>query len=214
MIFDNYFIALDVETGGFDEKKNPITQVCMIVYNNQMEEIESYTTLVKPYNNLVITEDALKVTGLKLMDIHNGVEFTEVYKRMAEIFKKYNMAKDGNYCKPIIIGHNAAKFDIYKMIAELFRLNKDDIYKYIEHFVFDTLYFCRIKWGTIDIDGGHTLEECCSRMGIEINDAHDAEVDTRANGKLAAMLIEEMRSGVVTQVVEQEDGKARLNFQF
>ena len=58
-----------------DENKNPITEFAMIVYNCEtFEEKFRFETFVKPYDNLLLEEAALKHTGINREMLKDGIE--------------------------------------------------------------------------------------------------------------------------------------------
>lgn len=66
MIKSNYIVH-DCETGGLDENLNPITQYAAIVLDYKtLKEVDRWETFVKPYNNLVIEQEALDRTMVSM----------------------------------------------------------------------------------------------------------------------------------------------------
>lgn len=188
------FVSYDLETGGFDPIKNPITQISMIIAGPDKKEISRFVSYVQNEKGLEITKGATEVTGITAADMRlvNGITIKELYTQIVKILKPLKLEK---YNLPIIVGHNVAKFDLMKFTEHLFKEFNDSIWNYIEGYVFDTQYHCRIKYMGKEVLGGFTLHECCEREGIDFSDAHNAENDTEANLKLAFQLMEEMQEG-------------------
>lgn len=208
-------IILDVETGGFDWTKNPITELGLIVVESAgFKEIDRYQTYIKPYGNLVIEESALQATQVKMQDIQNGELIIKVANKLMELFAKYKNGKS----KPIFVGHNFVEFDIYflEQISKLYE--KFDIWKYMSRAMIDTQRLMEIKDANPKNDvslSRFSLNTCCERMGIVLKSAHGAMADVTATWKLLTKLCKNMRKDVTTSVdLEQTTDKQRNYFEF
>ena len=70
----SFYKIYDCETGGLDFRKNPITQyACIILDPRTLKEVDRWETFVKPYNNLVIEEEALRHTMVSMSDVNSGI---------------------------------------------------------------------------------------------------------------------------------------------
>lgn len=83
MKYNNTFIALDSETGGFPGAESPatitvaLTEVALVPIDNEsLEIVNKYSFLIKPYaDDLIYSEGAAKVSGIsKQMCIDEGIE--------------------------------------------------------------------------------------------------------------------------------------------
>ena len=54
MKWENNFVVLDLETGGFSASKNPITEIAVIVLDINLNEILRYENYIKPYKVLMM----------------------------------------------------------------------------------------------------------------------------------------------------------------
>jgi len=209
MLHDCNYIVFDFETGGFTTA-NPVTQVALIVLNCKLEEVHRYTTYVKPYDDLELTQSALDFTHTtKAMLEEKGIDVKDMYNEVASIFKKYKEGKK----KVVLIGHNAARFDM-PFLHYIFKKFNDDVFKYAEECIIDTMTLSRLKWGHIEVNN-HKLESACERAGIVLTDAHEAENDTEANADLFRYFAEGMRTGsngVVGEGVKENEYEREFQF--
>lgn len=213
----NYVIT-DVETGGLipdirtakDKDKgkpaNPITQVAFLTIDSiNFKELNRFETFVKPYENLVITKEALASTMLSMSDILKGMDYKKLIKFVIEYLKQ---ATNGTR-KPILIGHNI-NFDI-GFYAALFRYDNKNFYDYIDDGVpICTLRLAKAKWDAVlakeDVKK-ITLTHCCKLAGIKLTDAHGAMNDVLATTKLVTYFFNLLRndsSNVLSTVKEQK----------
>lgn len=202
------YIILDCETGGFDNKKNPITQIALLEIDNNLKEINRFETYIKPYNDLEITSSALAVTGLKMTDINNGVDFKEAVKLITLFFKE-NMPSKHPMNRPVIIGHNL-DFDI-GFIEELFRLAKKDFSDIRNRNPIDTQTLMKMLMPNIT---SLALGKCCEEMGISLPDAHKAMNDVVATTDLFRAIVNRMKNSTSKGVKQTEQIKSRQTFQF
>lgn len=203
MKFENYFITFDIETGGLKAEKNAVTEVAMIATNHLLEDVSEYESLIKPYGDYTIEEQALKATGMSLELIKTGKEVEEVVGEIAKYLTKHKVGRN----KPILCGHNIAKFDIPFMI-EMFRYCKRDFLSLInEDFYIDTMWWGRIMWNE---SVNYKLSTCCDNAGVELVDAHRAMSDTRSNKDLVKYFLSNLR----TEGSKNNQKRFRETFQF
>ena len=208
----NNYICFDLETGGLDAQKNPITEFAMIVYKQEnFEELFRFECFVKPYDNLVLEKEALYHTGITLeMLENNGIEIDELVELVKEVFQQFTEGKKIKY-KPILVGHNIAKFDT-GFLEYAFNRNGLNLHDYIEHYKEDTLFIARTKWcGVIN---KFNLTACCEQAGIQLIDAHRAMNDVEANKQLHEYLIKSLRNSNVQNVGNNDTTTIRQTFQF
>lgn len=208
MIYDNYFVVLDLETGGLSASKNPITEVACVVLNHRLETVKEYQTLVKPYGNLVIEAQALKVNGLTLEEINKGKESKQVVLELIDLFKSL---KVGKYTKPILVGHNLENFDS-KFLIEFFSFHNKDLFEVVDKHCEDTMWLARSKWGDDNESANFQLATCCHRAGIELVQGHRALADTKSTAKLFAYFIKCLRSE--DNIQEKKTVRETFSFNF
>lgn len=213
MKLKNYVIVFDCETGGLDEKQNPITEIALCKLNTLNWNVEQeYETYVKPYENdkgekLIITKDALKASTVSMTDILAGIDSKKLVKTLITFFKGAATSTHPTG-RPMLAGHNVG-FDI-RMLGELFRLNEDNLFNYVADERIDTLTLSKKRWETeikSDDIGTFNLMKCCERYGIPLLDAHGAMPDVKATTKLVKALLLDLRNagGVSKEVVSTEE---------
>lgn len=231
----NDIIVIDVETGGFNPRKNPITQIAAKGFRSDtFEEIFSFSCYIKPYNNLEIEESALNATGVNITDVLNGLKINDAISELQSNFKKI---KDmgSNIKKPILLGHNIG-FDIgflnyaFDSVSENMSKNldgfnipfhkggkgKDSSENYKEYFIpyfFDTLRIARIMWSNDPTVNKFDLTTCCRKAQLEEFDAHDAMNDVIATKDLFLFFLNKMRNGYSVEL-NKEQYRFREFFQF
>ena len=204
------YIGFDLETGGFSEKRNPITELAMIALDgNTLKEKDRIEFYIQPYDNLVVEKEALTATGLKFSDIKNGYEKKKAFKMIKDFAYRNSINKSPRNL-PILFAHNS-KFD-EKFLREFFVLNNTEFTK-----VFNETLICTQQWSKA-FTGENvklTLGECCKRVGIELVDAHKAMNDTAAMVKLFQFYVKSLRK---VEAIEKEstetETKTRTKFQF
>lgn len=175
-------VCIDVETGGLDASKNPITQVALISINvDSMTEISRFKSYALPYDNLELDPKALDYTGITIEKLkEHGVEIKSIYKSLVEEFKKSSTNKRTG--KVYLLGHNIG-FD-QSFLEYIFKAHGDDIYKHVQDSSIDTLSLARAMWAHDSTMSKFDLETCCNKVGIELIDAHDAMNDVIATLEL------------------------------
>lgn len=161
------FIALDIETTGFMPNRDHIIEIAAIKYKNGIES-EKFITLIKP---------PIKISA-KITSINNITnEMVANSPSIEEIIPKFcNFVKDS-----IIVAHNAS-FDV-NFIEYVANKNNLDI----DNAVVDTLQICRKLYPNFE---NHKLGTICSKLGIELIDAHRAKSDARACASIVLKCIE------------------------
>jgi ribonuclease T len=102
-------VVVDLETGGFDSKKNAILEIAIQLIDEEDSRIvlgESHRFHIEPFENLIVDKDALEFLKLDL----NHPLRVAVEERFAlqEIFKIINKQKNKYECsRAILVGHNA-----------------------------------------------------------------------------------------------------------
>lgn len=189
----SYYIVHDCETGGLDFAKNPITQyACVILDPSTLKEIDRFETFVKPYDDLVIEQEALEHTMVTMSDIKSGISRKKLYKLLKEFYTKYQANgryKDAN--RLISVGHNIP-FD-HDFLEYVFQTQDDSIWNYIHPNFIDTLALAKLTWG-VKGDEKIRLGDCTTRAKIKLNDAHGAMNDVEANAELFRWFMRKLRS--------------------
>lgn len=210
-MYNGNFVILDIETGGFSCEKNPIIELALMVMDYEGKELSDfrYQTYVKNYDNLYCHPDALKVNQIKLEDVEkSGIQSKELVERLIEIFKDTRIKKLPG--KPVLIGHNIVSFDSLFLVY-LFKLHNQDLWKYVDVCMIDTLWLSRLKWGNDKTMINYQLITSCSKANVELIDSHRAMADVEATFKLFKYFMESLRSGKQTK---EKEVRFRETFQF
>lgn len=102
-------VVVDLETGGFDSKKNAILEIAIQLIDEEDSRLvlgEPHRFHIEPFENLIVAKDALEFLKLDL----NHPLRVAVEERFAlqEIFKIINKQKNKYECsRAILVGHNA-----------------------------------------------------------------------------------------------------------
>lgn len=102
-------VVVDLETGGFDSKKNAILEIAIQLIDEEDSKLvlgESHRFHIEPFENLIVAKDALEFLKLDL----NHPLRVAVEERFAlqETFKIINKQKNKYECsRAILVGHNA-----------------------------------------------------------------------------------------------------------
>ncbi|HIL41614.1 MAG TPA: ribonuclease T [Methylococcales bacterium] len=118
-------VIVDIETAGFNPKKNPLLEIAAIIveYNEDMQLTitESHSKAIIPFDNAELDQAALDFTGIK--PFHPFRMAIAEKTALQEIFKPIKEAVKRNECtRAILVGHNPA-FDLSFLNAALHRSN-------------------------------------------------------------------------------------------
>lgn len=169
------------------------------------------------YEPVALTYSAITMEVLNLMGADLKVVATEVIE-----FAKRNTLSKGEQCKPILIGQNIT-FDIgflQQMMAyagllkdfEKVFAGKTDFFGNFQPHYIDTIDLGRLAFAHLPEVTSYKLELLSERLGIELDDAHDAGADVTATLNVAAVCSARLRqeSGEGIAIVKKE--KTRAHF--
>jgi len=219
----NPIIVIDCETGGLSPIKNPITQIAYEAFQlDDYEMLGEYSSYIKPYNNLVLEQGAMDITGITPEKLDKeGIDIKVAVKKMCEDFQRFNVA--GYRKKPILVGHNVG-FDV-GFITYAFNFCKVDIGKFLDcnqdahgnniPKYIDTIGLAKSNWGAEAEDIKYNLTACTKKACLEQFEAHSALSDVRATTGLFLFFVEKMRENneSVKSLVTREN-TVRKHFQF
>jgi len=183
----NKILAIDLETGGLDEKLCGLTQVSGIIYIDG-EEVETFNFDVKPFEGSTVNAKALEVTGKTFDEVMGYRPEEEVFKDFTTILKKYinPMSWEDSFTQ---LSYNAP-FD-QRFLIEWFGRCGRKFPNYISYKTVDPLAFLRI----LDAQGitnlkSYKLSLVYKAIFNKEFDAHDAEADIRATMEVYDYLVE------------------------
>ncbi len=116
-------VIVDIETAGFDAKKNPVLEIAAVIVEYDEQEnlvvTEDYSANIIPFENSILDPAALKFTGI---DPYHPFRMSVTEKEaLAKLFKPIKLAVKRNNCtRAILVGHNP-NFDINFLNAAIER---------------------------------------------------------------------------------------------
>ena len=179
-------IVIDIETAGFNPKKNPLLEIAAVIveFNEQgfLEITETYASNVIPFKGSELDEAALKFTGID--PYHPFRMAIEEKEALTKIFKPVKEAVKRNECtRAILVGHNPA-FDINFLNAAIDRtkIKRSPFHPFSS---FDTATLGGLAYGQT------VLAKIAKAANLEWNNekAHSAIYDAEQTAKLFCTIV-------------------------
>lgn len=214
MIKSNYLVH-DCETGGLDENKNPITQYAAVILDYKtLKEVDRWETFVKPYNDLVIEQDALDRTMVSMSDINAGISIKEFVSTATEFWDSHRAkSKKREMGRLISVGHNVP-FD-HRMLEYALNLQKKDFWDFIYENFIDTYPLAKLTYGLTGQEKIN-LGATCGLAKIKLTDAHGAMNDVEATSDLFRFFARKLRAkkgeGVIEELSKRTKGAEFFEF--
>ena len=174
-------VIIDVETAGFNHKKDALLEVAAVILRLNDEGIlkkkESIAVHIEPFPGANLDTNALKFTGI---DPFNPFRMAKPeLKAMEMILNPIRKEVKATDCsRAILVGHNAT-FDLNFMQAAVARtkIKKNPFHQFS---TFDTATLGGLAYGQT------VLAKACRAAGIEFNDAnaHAALYDAERTAEL------------------------------
>lgn len=148
-------------------------------------------------------ERALEYSAITMSMLENmGESIDEVANGAIEFMKEY--AGGGRRTKPFLIGQNI-EFDkgflmqmmeYAGLVGELSKILRGtkDFYGHWQPTVLDTIILGQLAMAHDSSITSYKLEIMCDNLGIELDDAHDADADVAATTGVVAVLSQRMRN--------------------
>ena len=207
-MIQSFYKIYDTETGGLNPQENPITQfACIVLDYKSLKEVDRYETFIKPYNNLVITSQALQHTMVTMSDVKKGIsvqDFVGVNREFDQLYQAKGRYKEANRIVPI--GHNVP-FD-NGMLEYAYNFCGKDYYEFIHPNFIDTQTLAKMTWGLLGNEKIN-LTACCERAKLTLTDAHGAMNDVEATADLFRWFTKKLRSKRGTAETAEEETRAR-----
>jgi ribonuclease T len=179
-------VIVDIETAGFNAKKNPLLEIAAIIVepNGQgnLTITESHFSHVIPFKNCELDEAALKFNGI---DPYHPFRFAvEEKDALTKLFAPIKAAIKRNNCsKAILVGHNPA-FDIGFLNAAISRnaLKKTPFHPFS---CFDTATLGGLIYGQT------VLAKVAQAAGLSWDNekAHSALYDAEQTARLFCLMV-------------------------
>ena len=173
---------LDIETSGFSITKNGICEIALTVVDEQLNPIDTFHTLIKPYTRSADTDelvsykdDAMAINGLNVEKlIEQGTEVKQVVFDIIDFICKHNVKT--------IIGHNSNVFDLPRVDYLMKRFSNSSL---VLANTQDTMIIAKQKLNL----PSYSLENLCLHFGIINYKQHSAKSDVLATIELYKKLI-------------------------
>lgn len=149
-------------------------------------------------------DKALEYSAITMDMLYNqGEEISSVARGVID-FIAQNTPKVSRGMKPFLIGQNV-EFDkgffmqlmeyagLVKEVSKYLR-GSEDFYGHWQPLVLDTILLGQLALCTRPSINSYKLELMCENLGIELDDAHDADADVSATTNVVAVLTQRMRS--------------------
>ena len=178
-------VIVDLETGGFDPRKNAILEIAIQLIEQENSKLilgEPHRYHIKPFEGLKVDKESLEFLKLDLNHpLRNAVE--EEYA-LQESFKIINKHKAKYECsRAILVGHNAF-FDHSFMLEACIRNNikKSPFHSFS---MIDT-----VSLGVLATKQT-VLAKICKELGIDYNndEAHSAAYDAMVTAQVFCKII-------------------------
>ncbi|WP_198243118.1 ribonuclease T [methane-oxidizing endosymbiont of Gigantopelta aegis] len=116
-------VVIDIETAGFNAKKNPLLEIAAIIVEPDAEGLlqitEKHSCNIIPFENSELDEAALKFNGIDpYHPFRMAIDEAEALKKLFAPIKK--AVKRNDCTRAILVGHNPA-FDIVFLNAAIAR---------------------------------------------------------------------------------------------
>lgn len=187
------------------------------VLKSKREIEQGETSDLMDYEQVALTYSGITMQTLNLL----GVELKTVATEVVEFIKRNTLSK-GAQAKPILIGQNIV-FDIgfLQQLMNYAGLTKEfekvvagstDFYGNFQSHYVDTIDLGRLAFANNPEVTSYKLEIIAERLGIELDDAHDADADVTATLNVATVYSNRLRNDESSDAPMQKKEKTRSHF--
>lgn len=179
-------VVVDVETGGFDHKKNALLEISALILeindNGQLAIKESISCHIKPYEGLTMEPASMQVNGI---DPYNPFRMAKTeYEALTLVFQAIRKELKKTSCtRAIMVGHNTTlDLNFVNAAAERNNLARNPFHQFS---MFDTVSFAGLAYGQT------VLSRAVQAAGIEWDDgkAHSAVYDATKTAELFCKIV-------------------------
>lgn len=197
------------EVGGAAKRK---------VLKNKHELEQEAAGVPMVYKEAALTYSAITMDTLR----SQGVDLKSIAKDVIEFGKRCTLSK-GKQTKPVLIGQNIT-FDIgfLQQLINYAGLTKEfekvfagtiDFYGNFQPKYLDTIDLGRLTFASDPTMISYKLELIAERLGIELDDAHDADADVTATLNIAVVCSNRLRNNTsCSDTALQKKEKTRVHF--
>lgn len=201
-------IVVDVETGGFNPKRDALLEIAAVLLDMDDQGIisrrETIACHIEPFPGANLDEESLEFTGI---DPYNPFRMARPEREALEhIFKPIRRAiKDSGCNRAVLVGHNAA-FDLSFVNAAVdrTRIKRNPFHPFS---TFDTVSLAALAYGQT------VLARAVKAAGLEWNNekAHSAVYDTEKTADLFCTIINQwnnfsLKQPEVTPPIQATEG--------
>lgn len=197
-------VIVDIETAGFNPKKNPLLEIAAVIVEFDSEGdltiTETHSTHIKPFLHAELDEAALKFNGID--PYHPFRLAVEEKEALHKIFKPVKKAVKRNECtRAILVGHNPA-FDISFLNAAIERTHHKRS-PFHPFSTFDTATLGGLVYGQT------VLAKIADAAGLSWDSklAHSARYDAQQTAELFCKIVNRWRQ--LTTLEEIESGSKK-----
>lgn len=184
-------VVLDTETTGLDPREARVVQIGAVGLRSGLRgENDIFDSLVDP--GVSIPSKATEIHGIRNDDVAGQPAFSEIADKLDSYI-------DGR----IVVGHNIG-FDL----AVLKREHERAGLAWVAPRTLDTNLLARLVAPRLP---GHTIENICAWLGIEINDRHTALGDALVTADILSALVPHLRQINIRTVAEAETACIRMS---
>ena len=179
-------VVIDVETAGFNAKRDALLEIAAVMLDMDDEGIisrkETLSCHIEPFPGANLDAESLEFNGI---DPYNPFRMAVPEQEALElIFKPVRRAiKDSNCNRAVLVGHNAS-FDLSFLNAAVKRsgIKRNPFHPFS---TFDTVSLAGLAYGQT------VLSRAAQASGLEWNDdkAHSAKYDTEQTAELFCRII-------------------------
>lgn len=208
----------------FEKIGSLVRYVCPYEQKNVKALAPKRKTLKNKYEieapvEMVYDSRALEFTAITMDTLREkGVELTELAQDVLKFIEDVTAPKTPRNMKPVIIGQNITfdegfliqMFEFTGLLKELMKLVRGwtDFYGNWHPQMIDTLHLGQLALCNNPSVTSYSLGIMCENLGIELDDAHDADADVTATANVAAVLTRRMRCASGNP---EDDGDIQIN---
>lgn len=179
-------VVVDVETGGFDAKKDALLEVAAVLVNfNDKQHLVPVETIhyhVHPFKGANIDPESLKITGIDpFHPLRPALEEAKVAERLFAPIREYQ--KQQACSRTILVGHNA-QFDLgfINALAERTQYDRNPFHPFS---ALDTVSLGALAYGQT------VLARIAKEAGLEYDSgkAHSAKYDTELTAEIFCRIV-------------------------
>ena len=179
-------VVVDVETGGFDAKKDALLEVAAVLVNfdekQRLVPVETIHYHVQPFKNANIDPESLKITGIDpFHPLRPALEEAKVAERFFAPIREYQKKQGCN--RSILVGHNA-QFDLgfVNALAERTKYARNPFHPFS---ALDTVSLGALAYGQT------VLARIAREAGLEYDSskAHSAKYDTELTAEIFCKIV-------------------------